>query len=265
MSTSHLFTALSRLQQCKAVPARLSASSWAAILCTCLAPTAATAAPLPLAQVPAGNGGREPSPNLVLSVDDSGSMGSTGMAALRTALTNSFSTTAIPDDAIRLGFQAMWRCRGLVQTPYAGAGAAGYACPDTRIRSFSGAHRSNFNEWVSDLNALSGTPSHSMFLNVHKYFKNSTGVWSPFASVPGTTETPLLACRKTFHIFMTDGGWKNTGNHKGESTSAKQMGIPGNADGTAKPARWHGVTLTAPPQTPPKHKPRFIETATNPC
>jgi len=234
MTTSHLFIVLSRLQQCKAVPARLSASAWAAIFCTCLAPTAATAAPLPLAQVPAGNGGREPSPNLVLSVDDSGSMGSTGMAALRAALTNSFSTTAIPDDAIRLGFQAMWRCRGLVQTPYAGAGAAGYACPDTRIRSFSGAHRSNFNEWVSDLNALSGTPSHSMFLNVHKYFENSTGVWSPFASAPGTTETPLLACRKTFHIFMTDGGWKDTSNHQGESTSAKQMGIPGNADGTAR-------------------------------
>ena len=212
---------------------KLTSVALAAIASIVLVPFATHAAPLSLSQIPAGNGGREPAPNLIISVDDSGSMGSTGMAALRTALTNSFSAVAIPDDAIRLGFQAMWRCRGLQQTPYKGA-SGGASCPDTRVRPLSGTHRSNFNTWVSALTPASGTPTHSMFLNVHKYLSNTTGVWSPFAAVPGTTEAPLLACRKTFHIFMTDGGWKDTNNHQGESTNAKQMGIPGNADGSMR-------------------------------
>jgi type IV pilus assembly protein PilY1 len=38
-------------------------------------------------------------------------------------------------------------------------------------------------------------------------FMQTTGVWNPYANVPGTTEEPLLACRKSYHIFMTDGEW----------------------------------------------------------
>jgi type IV pilus assembly protein PilY1 len=181
---------------------------------------------LPLAQVPAGNGGREPAPNLIVTVDDSGSMGSAGISSLKAALQNSFSTTAIADDTIRLGFQAMWRCRGLSATPYKGAGST--ACPDTRIQSFSGTHRTNFNSWVSSLAPASGTPSHQMMKLVHNYMSTATGVWSPYAHKPGVTETPLLSCRKTFHIFMTDGGWKDTGDNN--TPPRNTLGTPGNAD-----------------------------------
>ena len=193
----------------------------------------AAAAPLALASVPQGRGGREPAPNIILSVDDSGSMGSTGMTALRNALTKSFSTGSVADDSIRLGYQAMWRCRGLSATPY--DSISSYTCKDNRLQYFSGAHRTNFNSWVNALSAASGTPSHSMFANVHNYMQ-TTGVWSPFASKPGVTETPLLTCRKTFHIFMTDGGWKDTNNHKGLSSPVNNtgFGLPGNADGTTR-------------------------------
>ena len=205
----------------------------AIVLSLMLMQTSAHAAQLSLASAPQGRGGREPAPNIILSVDDSGSMGSTGINALKAALNNAFSASAVADDSIRLGFQAMWRCRGLQATPFKNNN--NWTCPDTRIRYFSGTHRTNFNTWVNSLSAESGTPSHSMMVNVHKYMQGAptAGIWSPFAAQPGVAETPVLTCRKTYHIFMTDGGWKDTNNHKGESTDSKQMGIPGNADGTS--------------------------------
>lgn len=184
----------------------------------------AVAAPIPLAQVPAGNGGREPAPNLIISVDDSGSMGSTGMAALRNALTTSFSTTAVPDDSIRLGFQAMWRCRGFGSSL---SNSYGGACPENRVRPFSGTHRTGFNNWVNSLTAYSNTPSHLMVKNAGEFMK-TTGIWNPYAHNPGTTETPLLACRKSFHIFMTDGEWNSATSYGNDPSTA------GNADGLAR-------------------------------
>ena len=189
----------------------------------------AMGAALTLAQVPAGNGGKEPAPNLIISVDDSGSMGSTGMTALRNALNSSFSPAAIPDESIRLGFQAMWRCRGLSDKPYK---SMSYTCPDTRVQSFGGTHRTNFNNWVNALTDENGTPSHQMMKLVDDYMATTTGVWSPFANKPGVTETPLLACRKTFHIYMTDGGWNSTNDNN--TPPRNVLGRPGNADGTAQ-------------------------------
>lgn len=188
-----------------------------------------SSAPLPLAQVPQGNGGREPAPNLVVTVDDSGSMGATDagggltrIAALRNALTASFSPTALPDDAVRIGFQAMWRCRGFGPSAVQSYGGS---CPENRVRPFSGAHRTGFNNWVNSLVAYSNTPSHLVNRNAGEFMR-TTGVWSPYAANPGVAETPLLACRKSFHIFMTDGEWNS------ETSYGSQPGTVGNADGT---------------------------------
>lgn len=182
------------------------------------------AAPLSLAQVPQGNGGREPAPNLIITVDDSGSMGTTGMTALRNALTTSFSTTALPDDAIRLGFQAMWRCRGFGPSA---THSTGGTCPENRVRPFSGAHRQGFNDWVNALAHGGWTPSHVVMRNAGEFMR-TTGIWSPYAANPGVAETPLLACRKSFNIFMTDGEWNAT---NGNSRDANTDGY-GNQDGT---------------------------------
>lgn len=198
-----------------------------------LAP-AAQASPLSLAQVPQGNGGREPAPNILVSVDDSGSMGSsdanpptnnlTRIAALRAALNSSFSTTQVPDNSIRVGFQALWRCRGF------GASRAnwyGGNCPENRVLPFSGTHRQNFNDWVNSLIAYGGTPLHDMMKRAGEYMM-TTGTWNPYAKVPGTQETPLLACRKSFQIFMTDGEWN------GYTTGASNHGSVDNADGLSR-------------------------------
>lgn len=70
------------------------------------------AAQLNLTQSPPG-AGREPSPNIIVSVDDSGSMGATGIATLKSALQQTFAETNVPDDRIRLAWQSMNRCRGI--------------------------------------------------------------------------------------------------------------------------------------------------------
>ena len=49
-------------------------------------PHFAFAAPLNLVQYPAGTASKQPTPNVIISVDNSGSMGSTGMTALKNAL-----------------------------------------------------------------------------------------------------------------------------------------------------------------------------------
>ncbi len=210
-----------------------SAAKLTVIASACLALSAVNAAPLTLAQVPAGNAGKAPAPNLIISVDDSGSMratdgggGLTRIAALRNALTASFSSSAVADDTIRLGFQAMWRCRGFgadLQNSY------GATCPENRVRPFSGTHRTGFNTWVNSLTDYGWTPSHLTVRKAGEFLK-TTGVWNPYAKVPGVTETPLLSCRKTFHIFMTDGDWNST---DGWSRDAGTSGY-GNADGTTQ-------------------------------
>ena len=151
-------------------------------------------------------------------------MGATGIAALKAALNDAFSATKVADDSIRLGFQAMWRCRGLGAAPYTNYGSA---CPDNRIKKFSGTHRTNFSTWVNSLQAWSMTPSHLMIKNAGEFMK-TTGLHNPYASAPGTTEAPLLACRKSFHIFMTDGEWNS------ETSYGNNPGSSGNADGTSR-------------------------------
>ena len=62
------------------------------------------AAPLDLAQYPAGTASRQPAPNVIVSVDDSGSMGTTGITALKDALKKTFSANNIPDGRVRLAW-----------------------------------------------------------------------------------------------------------------------------------------------------------------
>lgn len=190
-------------------------------------PSLSLAAQLGLAQIPAGNGGREPAPNIILSVDDSGSMGwsdSPTMAGLKAALNNAFSTSAVGDDTIRLGFQAMWRCRGFGDNQFKNYGDT---CPENRVRPFSGTHRQGFNTWVNSLGPKDNTPSHLMIKNAGEFMK-TTGIWNPYAKNPGIQETPLLACRKSFQIFMTDGEWNYPKANGNDPTTAR------NADGTPR-------------------------------
>ena len=199
-------------------------------------PATVVAAPLSLAQSPPGTA-REPAPNIIVSVDDSGSMGAAGMTTLRAALTATFGVTAnLADDRIRLGWQAMNTCPQLGATSAACGGFNG-------VRSFGGTHRANFDAWARGLTQGGGTPSHLMLDNAGQYLSATIGtnINSPWAASPGTALNPVLSCRKNYHIFMTDGGWNsgtsNTGQHVDTSATNNGPRIVrggGNADGTSK-------------------------------
>ncbi len=195
----------------------------------------AVAAPLSLTQAPPG-AAREPAPNIIVSVDDSGSMGAAGIATLREALTSTFGIgSAVIDDRIRLGWQSMNLCPGI---PHAGA-----SCNNLNgVRPLSGAHRTTFDTWARNLVQGGGTPSHLMMQNAGEYLRRTDlGINSPWAANPGVAEAPVLSCRKNYHIFMTDGGWNSgtTNTLQHVDTAATNNGARisqggGNADGTAK-------------------------------
>lgn len=174
------------------------------------APHALMAAPLSLAQYPAGTASVEPAPNVIVSVDDSGSMGSTGIASLKSALKATFAATNIPDNRIRLAWQSMHNCR---EIPYSASG--GNPCGGKNaMKPLAGTHRTNFLTWVdtlshdySWLSETQYTPSHALVRNAGTYLSMAAGNENPWNATPGTADASPLNCRKAFHIFMTDGEW----------------------------------------------------------
>lgn len=198
------------------------------VTCATLLPTSPPAAPLKLAQSPAALG-REPAPNVIVSVDDSGSMGPEGIATLQAALRQTFSATHVPDDRVRLAWQSMNRCAGIPSNSAACKGQNGMA-------RLSGAHRLNFLNWVDRLTANNQTPAHLMIDEAGKYLsRTDLGVHSPWAANPGVTEAPLLSCRKSYHIFMTDGAWNTAPYNSRDAAGLDNQPIVrgGNADNTA--------------------------------
>lgn len=197
------------------------------IACAAHLPATSSAAPLKLSQSPAA-GGREPAPNVIVSVDDSASMGFAGVATLQAALRETFSAANVPDDRVRLAWQSMNRCAGIPSNSAACKGQNGLA----RLNS---THRQNFLAWVDRLTPEKQTPSHLMIDEAGKYLsRTDLGVNSPWASNPGVTEAPVLSCRKSFHIFMTDGAWNSAPDTDRDAAGLDNRSIVrgGNADNT---------------------------------
>jgi type IV pilus assembly protein PilY1 len=151
---------------------------------------------------------------VIVTVDDSGSMsdsvgGQSKISLLKSALTTAFSTTAIPDDRIRLAWQAMHDNGNSISNN--GASSIKLGAKNSMV-SFSGQHRTDFNAFVNSLTPGGYTPSMDMMTNVYNYMNAPENVASPWADNPAATTaqtTPYLSCRRTFHIFMTDGLWNS--------------------------------------------------------
>lgn len=189
------------------------------------------AAPLDLVQYPAGTASVEPAPNVIVSVDDSGSMGTSGIAALKDALQTTFSASNIPDGRIRLAWQSMNRCSGIpnVSSPCSGKNS---------MQSLEGTHRSNFLTWVDTLTASGWTPSFPMVRAAGDYLR-TTGANSPWNKVPGTADSSPMTCRRAYHVFMTDGEWNGAKGYDAfaDADRTKQLaflnGTDANLDGSA--------------------------------
>lgn len=194
----------------------------------------ATSAPLNLAQYPAGTASVLPAPNVIVSVDNSGSMGNAGMLALRNALSTAFAPGVMPDGAIRLAYQSMWSCNTIPST-HASCSSGGV--PNNTMRELTGpanpadpSHRGQFYRWIATLGPDAGTPTHQMMYNAGEYLK-TTGPNSPWNAVPGTADPAPETCRRAYNILMTDGGWNN---YSGATQALINAQAIGNVDGTAK-------------------------------
>ena len=184
--------------------------------------SAVFASQLTLSKTPPISGGVEPRPNVIVTVDDSGSMdkdingNSTSTSAakkitlLKNALNASFgSTDVLPDGRVRLAWQSMHDNGEFIS----GNGAQSIKLGAINsMKTFTGPHRTNFSSFVNGLRPGDYTPSIDMMKNVYTYLNAPENVQSPWADDPtaGTAQTtPYLACRRTFHIFMTDGLWNS--------------------------------------------------------
>ncbi len=187
---------------------------------------------LDLTQSPPGSIEPYVAPNVIVSIDDSGSMNwqitntNTGLSSITTpnadgtwdtrakrinvlkyALTQTFTnTTLLPDKKIRLAWQAMWNNGGASNA----LNVDSASMQTNSMRPLQGTQRTNFLNFVSSLTPGNGTPSHQMFKQADSYMRRALSTNGPWASDPGNTGAPYLGCRRNYHIFMTDGRWNGT-------------------------------------------------------
>lgn len=202
-------------------------------------PSPVSANPLNLVQYPAGSANKQPIPNVIVTVDNSGSMGAAGINALKAALKDTFDPANLPDGSIRLAYQTMWGCNTIPSVdPSCTKGGISWntmrelkgarpaaATPTT----FEDSHRGQFYRWIESLSSGGNTPTHFMMWNAGEYLK-TTGANSPWNEEPGTADSNPLTCRRAYHILMTDGGW-NQYPHSSQPAFMTSINIA-NADGT---------------------------------
>ncbi|MDO5623462.1 MAG: PilC/PilY family type IV pilus protein [Pseudomonadota bacterium] len=220
---------------------------------------------LNLAQSPPGTVEPFVAPNVIISIDDSGSMGwrlqnnnsgnvnrvpnadgswpvdSARVAVLRHALTQVFNdTTLLPNGQIRLAWQSMWnnaRSPGVGQqktqgnaTSRAGANSVDSTASGVNsMRRLDDAHRANFLSFIASIAPSGGTPSHWMFSQADAYMRRPLTANSAWASNPGTAGAPFLGCRRNYHIMMTDGRWNTLSSGGSQDSNQVNKTLP---DGT---------------------------------
>ncbi|GAA3951028.1 pilus assembly protein [Allohahella marinimesophila] len=108
-------------------------------------------------------------------------------------------------DTARLAFQALNKCNGFNNDCEGWTGTD----VDSRLRPFNGAHRDGFYNWLSIAPASGGTPLRSAVVRAGAELTR-TGKNSAYAFQPGTTETPLIECRPSYHMLFTDGLWNGS-------------------------------------------------------
>lgn len=210
----------SQYRRISPVPMGLKLLACAVVLAALVAESGAE--PIPLMQLPAVNMGRPPAPNVIVSIDDSGSMlfrvdaeayadsrqretPATRMAILRASLLQAFSENNIPNGAIRLAWMSMNGCPNIPS-------AIGGCNNNNGMRILDASHRKRFLDWVSgtstggSLKAEGGTPALRMLFNAGNYLKSNR---QPWLNDPSVSNSGALACRRTYNIFMSDGGWNS--------------------------------------------------------
>ena len=216
-----------------------------------LAPPAALA--IDLVQAPPGTVEPYVRPNVIISIDDSGSMGyrldqenATGatntttpnpdgswpmtsrrMNVLKYSLRQVFNdTTLLPEKKIRLAWQAMNANNGAPGSLNTGSTAQ---ISTNSMKVMTETHRSSFQAFINQLKPSSSTPSHKVFKQADEYMRLPLNQYGPWASDPGNVGAPYLGCRRNYHIMMTDGRWNGAVSGGSQDDNTKNRPLP---DGT---------------------------------
>lgn len=175
-------------------------------------PALSFAAQLNLVQYPAGTTRKQPAPNVIISVDNSGSMGQTGITALKNALKATFTPTNLPDGSLRIAYQSLHSCN-TIPGNHSSCQKDGISWNTMRnlagnANSAENSSRGQLFRWIDTLDDGGGTPTHNMMWVAGEYMK-TTGPNNPWNEVPGTADSNPVTCRRSYQILMTDGGWKD--------------------------------------------------------
>jgi type IV pilus assembly protein PilY1 len=119
------------------------------------------------------------------------------------------------DPAIRISWQGFYNRCGY-------RGVDGDACTqgyiagrtyDNQMKPFSNAHRAELYRWLGELPSDTNTPLREAFLSTDQYFRltNDNSPWLDTPGLAGSANTPKNACRKSYHIALTDGIWNGPG------------------------------------------------------
>lgn len=156
----------------------------------------AVSAQMPLSQSPPLAITSTPKPNVLIIVDNSGSMNEPTepgvrrspikMDVLKSALNNVFNDQDIvPDDAIRLGWMTINdRSVNLIQ-------------PLTPTR------RNEFLRWINRLTPSGGTPLQQALWTAGKHYQTE---W-PWRDNVFDAQSSVSACRRAYSILLSDGAW----------------------------------------------------------
>jgi len=169
---------------------------------------------------------------------------------LKYSVISVFSDTALlPDGKIRLAWQTYYTegsnyCASYLTS--ADASKTDATKPNVMrvlqgdpgtVGSRTNTSRGRFLKCMDSFTAPGNTPTHRMMWAARQYLTAGLNANGPWATVPGdnsaTRDTRYLACRRNYHILMTDGGWNNG-----------IINVPN--DGTANPANYDGNGRTLP-------------------
>jgi len=134
----------------------------------------------------------------------------------------------VPTD-IRIAWQNLVTCNTFKGDACQGRSGTNYP---NYIKEFNGTHRNDFFKWLFDIKVGGTTPLRIATQRAGEYIKTPISALNdPYAEFPNDPDViagTVYACRKNFHILMTDGEW-NTFDETGLATY-------GNLDGAlAKP------------------------------
>jgi type IV pilus assembly protein PilY1 len=138
--------------------------------------------------------------------------------ATQTAASLAFSTL---DPTVRVGWQALNSCNGgssLIDTDCDGW-KSNFSNISNAIRPFTGTHKSNFVSWVQQQPTASGTPLPTAMARVGGYFQTN----GPYYNEPGNSASGQHACRRNYHIMMTDGIWTASQGGSPQDTSTYNL------------------------------------------